>query len=62
MKLNPDKRVFAADEVSYLGYVVTTKGIRPDPDKVKAINEMKFPRNPNLTREMVRFLGVVNFY
>ena len=59
LKLNPDKCVFAADEVSYLGYVVSAEGIRPDPDKVKIISEMPFPRTP---KEMLRFLGAANFY
>ena len=34
LKLNPDKCIFAADEVSYLGYLVSPAGIRPDQDKV----------------------------
>lgn len=44
LKLRPEKCTFATDEVNYLGYVITKKGIRPDGDKVKAISEMKFPR------------------
>jgi hypothetical protein len=52
LKLNPD-------EVSYLGFIVTTVGIKPDPDKTKAINEMQFPKSP---KEMLRFLGMANFY
>ena len=59
LKLNPDKCVFASDEVNYLGFIVSTEGITPDPDKVKAINDIKFPRNP---KEMLRFLGAANFY
>ena len=59
LKLNPEKCVFAADEVNYLGYLVSSKGIQPDPDKVKIIGEMKFPRSP---KEMLRFLGAANFY
>ena len=59
LKLNPDKCIFASDEVSYLGFIVTTEGIKPDPDKVKAINDLEFPKNP---KEMLRFLGTANFY
>ena len=54
-----EKCTFAADEVSYLGFIVTTKGIRPDPSKVNAIKDMPYP---NSAKEMVRFLGAVNFY
>jgi len=59
LKLNPDKCVFAADEVGYLGYIVSVDGIRPDPEKVKAINDIEFPKSP---KEMLRFLGAANFY
>ena len=59
LKLNPDKCIFAAEEVCYLGYIVSTDGIRPDPDKVKAINDIQFPKSP---KEMLRFLGAANFY
>ena len=43
IKLKPEKFEFAADSVPYLGFIITTKGILPDSDKVKAINEMPFP-------------------
>ena len=59
LKLKPEKCVFAAGEVNYLGFVVTRSGIKPDKDKVKAISELEFPRSP---RAMIRFLGAVNFY
>ena len=47
LKLRPDKCVFAADQVNYLGFVITKDGVRPDDDKVKAISEMKFPKSAN---------------
>ena len=59
LKLKPEKCTFAADEVPYLGFIVTTKGIRPDDRKIKAIQDMPFP---NTAKEMIRFLGGVNFY
>ena len=51
--------MFASDEVKYLGFVITKDGVKPDPDKVRAISEMKFPRTP---KAMIRFLCTVNFY
>ena len=45
--------------VPYLGFRITTKGISPDSDKVKAIVDMPFP---NTAKGMIRFLGAVNFY
>jgi len=59
LKLRPEKCVFASDKVKYLGYVVTSKGITPDHDKVVTISEMQFPKT---AKGMIRFLGVVNFY
>ena len=59
LKLNQDKCEFAAEEVNYLGYRISSEGISPDPDKVKVISEMQFSRSP---KEMLRFLGAANFY
>ncbi|GFS63498.1 retrovirus-related Pol polyprotein from transposon 17.6 [Trichonephila clavipes] len=36
LKLNSKKFLFAAQEVKILGYLVSSNGVRPDPDKVKA--------------------------
>jgi hypothetical protein len=59
LKLKPHKCTFYADEVGYLGFLVSTDRIRPDPSKVEAIQNMSFSKS---AREMVRFLGGVNFY
>ena len=59
LKLRPEKCTFGTDEVGYLGFIVTTKGIRPDEDKVKAIDALQFPKT---ARKMIGFLGAVNFY
>ena len=39
---NPDKCQFAVDEVKYLGYLISAKGIKPLPRKVASI--CKYPR------------------
>ena len=59
IKLKPENCVFASEEVPYLGFIITTEGICPDDDKVKAKVEMPFP---NTAKGMIRFLGAVNFY
>ena len=59
LKLRPEKCIFASDEVGYLGFLVTTNGIRPDGDKVKAIMEIKFPQSP---KDMIKFLGGINYF
>jgi len=46
-------------EVSFLGYQVSTQGILPTQEKIKAI--MEIPRPSNI-KELRSFLGMVNFY
>ncbi|GFV99324.1 retrovirus-related Pol polyprotein from transposon 297 [Trichonephila clavipes] len=37
LKLNSKKCLFAAQEVKILGHLVSSNGVRPDPDKIKAV-------------------------
>jgi len=43
--LNREKCRFSQTTVKFLGHVVDQSGIRPDPDKVHAIQQVKTPRN-----------------
>jgi len=45
------------NSVKFLGQLVDETGVRPDPDKVRAIQLMK---PPTTVSELRRFLGVVN--
>ncbi|GKE97464.1 reverse transcriptase domain-containing protein [Tanacetum coccineum] len=44
MKLNPKKCSFGVEERKFLGYMVTSEGIRANPKKTKAIADMQSPR------------------
>ena len=44
-KLNKDKVRLRKTEIQYMGHFITAQGIRPDPRKVDAINQLKTPRN-----------------
>ena len=57
MTLNADKCVFAQTSVKFLGHVVDSQGIRPDPDKIEAISEFA---TPTCMSDIRRFLGMVN--
>ena len=46
LKLNLPKCTFAAEEVPYLGHVLTKYGVRPGADKSKAIREALVPATP----------------
>ena len=42
-KLNPSKCIFGVPSCILLGYIVSARGIEPNPDKVSAITIMKQP-------------------
>ena len=42
-KLNPSKCIFGVLSDIHLGYIVNARGIEPNPDKVSAITNMKWP-------------------
>lgn len=58
LKINKSKSVFGVTEVSFLGHVVSTKGIKPTHDKVQAILDLQPPKS--LT-ELKSLLGMINF-
>lgn len=57
--INQDKCILAQSEVLFLGHLVTNKGILPNPERVKIINEYPLPTN---VQQLKRFLGMLNFY
>lgn len=59
LKLQPDKCEFLRNEVAYLGHIITDKGVQPNPDKIKAISEIKTPKEP---KDIKSFLGLVGYY
>ena len=59
LKLNQSKCTFAKQQIDFLGFVVSADGVLPNPNKVKAIKEMKPPKN---VREVRRFLGACGFF
>lgn len=59
LRLQKEKCDFFKDSVIYLGYVINKNGLQTSPEKVTAILNAPEPSN---TRELKRFLGVVNYY
>ena len=59
LKLKKSKCAFFKKELHYLGHLLTTEGIKPQLEKVKAVHEMKPPTSPKGVRE---FIGMVGFY
>lgn len=50
---------FGVEELKFLGHIVGKDGMRPDPEKTRAVNEM--PR-PSDDKAVSRFLGMAGFY
>ena len=59
LKLKPTKCTLLQSEVKYLGHVVSSKGVRTDPEKVQAVQNWPTPRCQNEVRQ---FLGFVGYY
>ena len=58
LKLNKGKCSFGATELIFLGHKMSGKGISPDPEKVKAIKDMFFPKS---VQDLQRFLGMIAY-
>ena len=58
LTLNQEICVFTCKEVTYIGHKLTKDGIKPDDNKVRAINEMPAPSDK---KEVERLLGTVNY-
>ena len=46
LRLNASKCSFGVGSGKFLGYMVTHRGIKVNPDQVKAINDLQPPQNP----------------
>lgn len=57
LKLKPSKCEFFKSSVTYLGHVVSDKGISTDPQKVLVVNEWPQPRNIKELRQFLGFIG-----
>ena len=58
VRFNYDKLQLRVPEVKYLGTIITADGMKPDPSKVKAINDIPTPTDKADVR---RLLGMINF-
>lgn len=59
LKVQLDKSEFLRKEVAYLGHVITPQGVKPNPDKIKAIKSYPIPKT---TSEIKAFLGLLGYY
>ncbi len=58
LKLNGEKCQFGVTELTFLGDIVSSEGVRPDPMKVSAIEHMP---KPQCKKDVQRFMGMLNY-
>ncbi len=59
LTVKPSKVMFAAEEISYLGYLVSHNTIALDPERTKAITSFPLPKS---VRSLSRFIGMVSYF
>lgn len=59
IKVQLDKCEFLREEVEFLGFIISNKGIKTNPKKVEAI--LNFPI-PKTLKDLRSFLGISNYY
>jgi len=58
LKLNEKKIRFNTNRVSYVGHVLTSEGLQPSPERIKAIIDMPDPTDK---AALQTFLGMVTY-
>ena len=58
LSFNEEKCKFHKQEVTYVGHVFATDGLRPSPDKVQAILNVPVPHDKS---SLQRFIGMVKY-
>ena len=58
LRLNSSKMKLRKSELRFIGHVMTKNGLKPDPDKVKAVEERPKPQSK---KELSSLLGFVNY-
>ena len=57
LKITDKKRRIRQEEVPYIGHVLSKAGFKPDPEKIRAVQEM-IPRTlKNLRHGFIQYLG-----
>ena len=59
LKLKPKKCFFGQKNVKFLGHVISSEGVQPDPARIKAIKEYPVPRK---VKDVRALLGLANYY
>ncbi|KAK2717685.1 hypothetical protein QYM36_006456 [Artemia franciscana] len=58
VRFNREKCTFGMEQVKYFGHIISKEGIKPDPEKLNAIEKMQ---SPTTKEELKTLLGMLNF-
>lgn len=59
LKISPKKCVFCKERVTYVGRIVSNKGIEADPEKTEKVLNWPKPKSPE---EVRNFIGFIEYY
>ena len=59
LRLQPHKSLLLRAEALYLGHIISSEGVRPDPEKIQVIQDWE--ESDNITN-LQAFLGLCNYY
>ena len=45
LTLNPEKCIFSKSEIKFWSMLFTSEGVKPDPEKVKALEHISLPKD-----------------
>ena len=60
LRLNASKCSFGVGSGKFLGYMVTHRGIEVNPNQIKAINNLRSPRNPKEVQKLTEMAAALN--
>ena len=60
LRLNASKCSFGIGSGKFLGYMVTHRGIEVNPDQIKAINNLRSPRNSKEVQKLTGMATALN--
>jgi hypothetical protein len=60
MKLNPAKCAFGVSSGKFLGYMVSSRGIEANPEKIQAVLEMQSPKSTKQLQQLTGRLAALN--
>lgn len=59
LKVKESKCTFAADQVEYLGHIISAQGVAVDPSKIECIRQWPLPKT---IKQLRGFLGLAGYY